>query len=249
MATRRNRPSYEPDRLLGVALSTPLLWPGRTVRLERDSLLDCRGRGASAHISVAELYHENSKLSPRHLPELVHGAVDATAFRREYLRRRALVARATGREDPPDAAPWRELLDGAAAEDPDLLYAIEPRLLVHDGVYAHEPSAPFRLVRRLAPADLDGLFAALALLAPVPDRSGAQVFLVGCFARNEILLGPRGYRRTLVEAGQVAAGIARHARRLGRDPVVRREFSDRDVDRVMEVDGVEHSVVVAVGLT
>src|SRR6266540_4037657 len=81
MATRRNRPRYEPDDLLGLVLSAPLLWPGRTVRLERDSLLDCMGRSASAQVSVAELYHENSKLNRAHLPELVHTAVDAARFR------------------------------------------------------------------------------------------------------------------------------------------------------------------------
>src|SRR6266508_2408593 len=201
MATRRNRPRYEPDDLLGLVLSAPLLWPGRTVRLERDSLLDCMGRSASAQVSVAELYHENSKLNRAHLPEL--------------------------------------------------FYAIELRLVTGADVYAYEPAAAtFRLVKRLASHQIDELAAALGLMEPAHPSAGnlAYVLVLGCFPRNEILLGPRGYRRTLLEAGRIAAAVVREARRLGRRPAVRYEFDDREVDRLMEVDGVEESVVVAVEL-
>ena len=54
--------------------------------------------------------------------------------------------------------------------------------------------------------------------------------------------------RTLIEVGRIVAAIMQEARRLGRSPAVRYEFDDREVDRLMEVDGVEESVVAAVEL-
>jgi hypothetical protein len=251
MATRRNRPTYQPDDLLRLALGAPLLWPGRTIRLERDSLLDCRGRSASAQVSVAELYHENSKLDRAYLPELVHTAVDAARFRQEFIRRRGLLAHGTGGEDPGSSGKVRALLEAACAADPELFYAIELRLVTGAEVYVYEPSAAtFRLVKRLPPDQVDDLEAALGLLASTSPSAGtrAHVVILGCFPRNEVLLGPRGYRRTLIEVGRIVAAIMQEARRLGRSPAVRYEFDDREVDRLMEVDGVEESVVAAVEL-
>lgn len=246
MATRRSRPAYTPEDLLRLSMSVPLAWPGRTVRLERDSLFDYHGRSASAQVSVAELYHENSKLSVEMLPELVHTAVDAARFRREFLRRRAVVARAhaDGREVDDF---WADLIRQSFEGNPDLAYAIELRLLVGTAVYAAEPAGTLRLLRRLDPAGLERLAAALALLEPSPctDRA-AVLFVLGCFPRNEILLGRRGYRRTLLEAGRVAQEIVQQAERLGRGATVRYEFSDRDVDLLMEADGVEQSVILTV---
>jgi len=209
------------------------------------------GRSASAQVSVAELYHENSKLNRAHLPELVHTAVDAARFRQEFLRRKRLAAQGADGEDSGDSSSIRPLLETACADEPELFYAIELRLVTGADVYAYEPAAAtFRLVKRLASHQIDELAAALGLMEPAHPSAGnlAYVLVLGCFPRNEILLGPRGYRRTLLEAGRIAAAVVREARRLGRRPAVRYEFDDREVDRLMEVDGVEESVVVAVEL-
>lgn len=251
MATRRNRPAYKPENLLHLALAAPLPWPGRTVRLERDSLLDYQGRSASAQVSVAELYHENSKLGSAYLPELVHSAVDADQFREEFLRRRSLLALSAGSEEPDNSGSMRSLLGAASTADPELFYAIELRLVTGGAVYVYEPTAAtFRIVKRLTPdqaSDLANAFRLMAQTGP-PAEPRAFVIILGCFPRNEILLGSRGYRRTLLEAGRIIATIIQEARRLGRNPAARYEFDDREVDRLMEVDGVEESVIAALEL-
>ena len=77
---------------------------------------------------------------------------------------------------------------------------------------------------------------------------GPMLFLIGCFARNDVLFGARGYRRTVLEAGQVTAGLLAEAERLGLDTVPIFEFTDRDLDAVMEADGIEEGALVAIAI-
>src|SRR5262249_61608901 len=81
---------------------------------------------------------------------------------------------------------------------------------------------------------------------PLPE--GPMLFLIGCFARNDVLFGPRGYRRTLLEAGQVTTGLLAEAGRLGLDAVPIFEFTDRDLDAVIEADGIEEGTLVALAI-
>jgi hypothetical protein len=215
--------------------------------LQRDSLLDYRGRITSAQVSVAELYHENSKLSAEHGPELVTTAVDVPRFRREFLRRKAVVARAAGTDHFDGADFWRGLLGEAL--DPELCYALEVRLVAAHSMYVYEPAAAtFRLSKRMTGYETERLAAAVAILEAVgaPNPGSSFILVLGCFPRNEILFGGRGYRRTLIEAGRATQEIVRLAAISGRQPVVRYEFDDREVDLLMESDGVEESVVVVV---
>ena len=233
-----------------MALSAPVLWPGRTIRLQRDSLLDYHGRVASTQVSVAELYHENSKLSAEHRLELATTAVDVRQFRQEFLRRRAAVARAANAEGFDGADFWHGLLGEAFASIPEFCYALEVRLVAAHSMYVYEPAAAtFDLVKRFTDEEKERLVTAVALLEPAStDPAASFVLLLGCFPRNEVLFGVRGYRRTLIEAGRATNEIVRQADVSGRRAVVRYEFGDREVDLLMEADGVEQSVVVVVQL-
>lgn len=249
VATRRNRPDYSPEYLLGLALSAPLLWPGRTIRLQRDSLLDYHGRVASVQVSVAELYHENSKLSPQHRGELVTTAVDVARFRREFLRRKAAVAAAAGTDQFEQAGFWQRLLGAAFADNPELSYALDVRVVEAHSMYVYEPAAgTLRLSKRMTAEEMRRLAAAVSILEPeaAPQPGASFVLLLGCFPRNEVLFGGRGYRRTLIEAGRATQEIVRQSAVCGRHAVIRCEFCDREVDLLMEADGVEQSVVVVV---
>ncbi|WP_162907297.1 hypothetical protein [Allorhizocola rhizosphaerae] len=248
MAHRRNRPEYSPAEVLNLVCQAPVLWPGRTVRLERDSLLDQCTRSTSAQVSVSELYHENSKLSRHQLAELAMTAVDSAALRAEFLVRRAAVARSTGGEIA-QTAPWKVLLDGACAGGPDWLYAIELRLVVDRSMFAYEPiTGALDLMKQLSGAQVEEFVRALALMDSPMAATGAVVLVVGCFPRHEILLGSRGYRRTMIEAGRVTGEIVRRAEKDGRKTFVRYEFSDRELDQLTEVDGIEQAVIVAIEL-
>src|SRR5690348_10913876 len=76
------------DRFIEEGLFSPIYWPWKVVRLERDSLQDFRHRSFSASMSVSELYHENSKLFPEMLPELTAARV-TDELREELVRRRS----------------------------------------------------------------------------------------------------------------------------------------------------------------
>lgn len=227
-----------------------LAWPSKSVRLERDTLQDYCQRSATAGISVAELYHENSKLFRRMLSELAVTRVDAGQVRSEFLERRSAVVRST-----PEAhlePPWKQVLSSVVREtQPGLFYAIELRLAAPNALLFHEPvSDRSQLVKRFSKIDTDMLRAALALTAGPgnPDPQGSVLFVIGSFARNDLLFGPRGYRRTLIEAGLVTEKVLRITECSGLSPRLFLEFADRDLDLLLEADGIEEGVIAAVAL-
>ena len=61
-ARRRTRRSLSANDFLAEVRNLSLDWPGKTVRLERNSLHDHWQQPASSQPAIAELYHENSKL-------------------------------------------------------------------------------------------------------------------------------------------------------------------------------------------
>ena len=244
------RPSLSIQQLFNQVLNTPLYWPGKTVRLERNSLLDYCQRSTSAHISVAELYHENSKLFPQMLSELTGSLIQVDEFRREFLRRRAMVIQASGIAGL-SLCRWRhrELLTTVVKSTAlELFYVVELRLVIGDLLATREPiSDTLSVVKHLSAYDIAGMGRALQLMATadVPFHNGPLLFILGSFARNDLMFGPRGYRRTLLEAGQVAQEISRQAKQLGVAARLFYEFIDRDVDAVMEADGVEQGTLMA----
>jgi nitroreductase len=248
---RRSDDQLDVQALFGQLSDSRLDWPGKTVQLERNSWLDYRQRPVSPNVSVAELYHENSKLYPNMLGELVATRVQVNDFRQEFVRRRA--AAAAGRSPEPSLhRGCRRLLTAVSqVTGPDLSYALEVRVAADNLLATHEPATDaLQIVKRLSTGDLARLRDALRLTAPPDVHSpGPMVFLVGSFARNDILFGPRGYRRTLLEAGLVMARLLAEAERLGLGAVPILEFADREVDAVMEADGIEEGTVACLALS
>lgn len=245
---RRSRPIYTVDQLLRATLGAAVMWPGRTTRMERDSLSDYTSRSTSGAVSIAELYHENSKLTAENLAELASTSVDVTALRQEFLRRRTIWA--TNALDIDKESSWASLASEVFRVVPDLFYAVDVRIVIDKAVAEYEPGAGLRMIRNLVPGQHRDLLAAVRLLDPVGDGPDprAIVMLMGCFPRNDILFGARGYRRTLIEAGQLTQEVARKAAEFGHVATVRCELADRKLDSMMEADGVEYSVVVAIEL-
>src|SRR5215472_14301234 len=133
MMRRRTQTSLSIQELFNQVLNTPLYWPGKTARLERNSLRDYCQRSTSAHISVAELYHENSKLFPQMLSELTGSLIQLDEFRREFLRRRAMVIQASGIAGLSLGSRHRELLATVVKTTAlELFYAVELRLVIGD---------------------------------------------------------------------------------------------------------------------
>jgi len=242
-ARPRHNGALGTQRFVQDVLFSPIYWPWKVVRLERDSLQDFRHRSFSSTVPVSELYHENSKLSPHVLPELVAARV-ADELRGDLIRRR---------KAPTAPAPnsvvgsWGPLLARTMGRlDLGLFYAIELRLLVGQQLLIYEPVArTFHVVNELSTASLAAVRVAVRLLAPpfLPAHDGNLLFVVGFFGRNEMLLGPRGYRRTLVEAGRVVHEFVGECGRAGSAVWPVYEFADRAVDAAIDVDGTEVGTV------
>jgi hypothetical protein len=249
---RRIEVTLTSQKLFDQLLHPPLHWPGKTVLLERNSLLDYQQRSVSGRMSIAEFYHENSKLFPQMIPELTVSHVDMEAFRRRYLEGRSIVARSSGASMLELDPRWRELLDKTAiAVELDTFYAIELRILVGGALGVYDPGLDASyIVKRLSPAETASIQEALRLLATPGETplSGPLLFVLGCFGRNDILFGPRGYRRTLLDAGRMTQAVLLQAMRM-RIPVrARYDFTERDVDYAMEADGIEQGTLVAIEL-
>lgn len=232
------------------ALYSPVRWPWKSVRLERSSLLDSRERCTSPNVAIAELFHENSKLFPQMLDELAFSHLDLDAVRRRAVEARAAVLQAQGVDELDATAPWVRVIRRSAEVVPmGLLYAVEVRIATADHLAVHEPlSNRVRVVKRLTAADCARLQTATGLGLRHCDPASGTLFVVGAFIRNALLYGSRGYRRTLLEAGQVAQHIRAAAEVEGMGLVEAFEFIDREVDNVLELDGIEHGSLIACGV-
>jgi hypothetical protein len=144
---------------------------------------------------------------------------------------------------------WRSLLSHIAKAVPlDLFYAIELRVVSGDLMAIHEPlSDKLQVVKQLSTTELQSMCRAVRLMAPpnIVRHAGPFLFVVGNFPRNEIFLGERGYRRTLLEGGQIAQAVLNVAAQLALTTFLTYEFADRDLDIALELDGIEESTLVA----
>jgi hypothetical protein len=177
------------------------------------------------------------------LPELTASFVEVSRVREEYLRRRADVAQAHEAIEPWLDSRWRTVLTEVAhACDRELFYAVELFVVAASQLLIHEPvSDTLRLAKGLRTQEVELLEEALNLFATPAGRHHADplVALVGHFSRNDVLFGARGYRRTILEAGRVAEEFLTAASRLGLFARPVYEFADRQMDEVVEADGIE----------
>ena len=212
------RISVRPDELFQGALFHPLAWPQRSVALRPTTLEDSLGRSATQRLSVGELYHVNSKLHPGH-PAIAARSVDSdTATRRDFVRRRCEAAGAEPAAATEHGANVSDRLEAvlaairaaALAGDSELLYGLELRLIAQGRLFACEPlSGRLWPIRALSTQDLDALDRAVepAALRGKPSAAQVIVAVLGAFTRGEILLGSRGYRRTVFDAGRYIAAL------------------------------------------
>lgn len=245
---RRPQEPLTVKKFMDEVVFSALDWPGKTVRLERNTTQDYCQRPSSSQLSVAELYHENSKLFPAMVAELTAGHLDCNGVRLEFLRRRS----ETMSESPQaELSPHlRELLrEIAQAVQPELFYAIELRIAENVTLASHEPLADrLPLIKRLSGGDTTRLTDAIRLLDEFDGPTGDLLLVIGNFARNDLLFGVRGYRRTLIEAGRITEAALGVAARLGMAPRLRLEFADRAIDGILEADGIEEGILAIIQL-
>jgi hypothetical protein len=122
------------------------------------------------------------------------------------------------------------------------LFAFAVRVLVGATLVDFDPVGKIGYaVKKVTPAELMTMQDALALIGTRPSNqpNGMLLFLVASFARNQMLYGTRGYRRTLVEAGGLIEHILQQAKASNSQSTLWLEFVDRRIDAFAEADGIE----------
>lgn len=230
--------------------------------LERNPVNDYLTRLSARAPHVAELFQENTKISP-------HSTVNAPLQRPLLDATRAWYVSTSYRPVPGDfdrrtAVPMHVLmpvsqlgpeleglLTDLADADPDLLYSLDFWLLLDREVFRLPPRSPdLWLERRLEAGELERLRAAVLGVGGDDVRSAqALLFVVPVPWRYMIFQGPRGYRRSLVDVGRVLAWMDRTAVTRGISATWTIDFHDATVDEALWLDGVERSVGAIVLLT
>ncbi len=80
------------------------------------------------------------------------------------------------------------------------------------------------------------------------EQANVLVLLSAVFARTQRKYGPRGYRYILLEAGHVAQNLCLMASERGLGGLCVGGFFDRELNRLLYLDGVEKAVVYAVAI-
>jgi len=113
------------------------------------------------------------------------------------------------------------------------------------GLYHFQATAA--LLQRLR--SLAGEELAAAFVQPnVIEAAAAVILITAVFQRTTFKYGERGYRFALIEAGDVAQNIDLVASALGLPAANLGGFFDRELEMLLDVDGVEQSLVYAVAI-
>jgi SagB-type dehydrogenase family enzyme len=139
-----------------------------------------------------------------------------------------------------DAPPRRTVPSGGALY-PLELYVVATRVeALREGIYHYDP-----LGHGLEVLELAAVGARLAELHLYPELAPAPVLLAltGVFGRSRFKYGLRGYRFTLLEAGHVVQNVVLAATALELTAIPIAGVDDRELERLLRVDGVDESVV------
>jgi len=223
-----------------------------SVELVRTPQTDYRLRFGAMQPHVAELFHENTKLTPHRASEGESG--ELTAARRRHLE----VPYRVREEDlnPAQADllrvrhcalgdPLALLLAPFAEQGPDseLLYSVDV-MLAHRGMLLRQiAGADFLWVEKHLSRDELTLIRASTLGAPPSSGDEPILFLAGAPWRYMMFLGPRGYRHMLLDVGRVVERLHGVAARARLELGVHFDFYDARVDRALLLDGVERSTL------
>ncbi len=255
----RRTPPVRADAAIDGIVYARLDWPGKTVRLDPDSSQLFIQRPSSGSSSIAEVYHLNSSLGPATASRLLASRTDIPAFRREAIERSALAVARAGADER--SAPDRLVKLLQSTRDLagiDLFFALELRVIHNQALFAFEPvSGRLSMLALLPERHLAGVESGLRILestsadlraaeAVTEHPFEALAVIIGRFGRHEVLYGPRGYRRTLIEAGRLCGHLLRVCADEAVDARLITEFSDDQLDGAVLADGLEDGCVAVV---
>lgn len=249
-------PHIAPDPLLEriqMFLEGSIVPSPHSIDLSHSAASDFLYRQARPKPHVAELYHENSKLSPHSTLQIPFDTSMLKQVRRWFFEtaysvdEETLVADGLGLRVPYDQLPgWLQgplHLFSKPGSLADLLYAID-LLVLHDGMlFRIVPESDYLWVEhevKNAATLLPGLF---WRSPPVSiEECSTMLIVVACPWRYMILYGPRGYRHTLLDIGRLLGYLQYQCEFYGHPVTVHQDFLDTKADEFVQADGVERSV-------
>ena len=227
-----------------------------SIDLVRSPLSDYLYRQVRRTPHVAELFHENSKVTPSSTMQPAASYDDIRKVKDWFFASSYDVPEEDILTETPDfritvnelPAPLDQLFAPFAQEGrmADLLYAVDLLVVGGDHLFRMSATKPYLFSERpLASEDHDALARAFGMESAAGFEGAHVVLLVGCPWRQMFFHGPRGYRHTLFDVGRllwyVEATLGTNGIRTGSV----QDFHDTAVDDFAQCDGLERSVMAA----
>lgn len=232
-----------------------------SVELNRSPRNDYLLRFDSRYPQIAELFQENTKLSPCSplatlAPEQELKETKEWYFSTAYRIEDADIV--PGQDDKVRRvhqalpAPLDRLFPLFGKNGPliSLVYSVDLFVAVENTLYRVVPGADYLWVeKRMSPDDLRAITRAIIRPDGVDvDKARALLFVTGAAWRYMLFLGPRGYRHMMFEAGNLIGQLCGVSGQLGLTPTVSLDFYDEKIDRVLRLDGTERSTLAIIAL-
>ena len=236
-----------------VFLDSSIIPSPHSIDLSHSAASDCLYRQVRAKPHVAELFHENSKLSAHSTLQIPSDTSVLERVRRWFfetayrVNEETLIDNGSGLRIPYDQLPrWLQgplNLFSKPGSLTNLLYAAD-LLVLHDEM----------LVRVVPESDYlwieYEIKNAVALLPELFWRSppvcleeySTMLIVVSCPWRYMLIYGPRGYRHTLLDIGRLLGYFQHRCEFSGYSAMVHQDFIDTKADKLVQADGVERSV-------
>ena len=224
-----------------------------SIDLSHSAASDYLYRQVRAKPHVAELYHENSKLSLHSTLQIPSDTSILEQVRRWFFEtayrvdEETLVANGSGLRIPYDQLPdWLQgplSLFSKPSSLTDLLYAAD-LLVLHDGVlFRIVPELEYLWVEREVKNEATLLPDLFWRSPPVRlEEYSTMLIVIACPWRYMVIYGPRGYRHTLLDIGRLLGYLQHQYASSGYPATVHQDFLDTKADEFVQADGVERSV-------
>ncbi len=148
--------------------------------------------------------------------------------------------------DTPFPRPFRTVPSGGALYPLDLIMHSARIDGLAPGFHYYDPTNhSLRLVRR---GDQTNRLSGCFVQRDLPLESSVQLFMTAFFERSTFKYADRGYRFVLIEAGHVAQNLSLAAAAMGLAATCIGGYFDREIDALLELDGVTRSTVYALAI-
>ena len=234
-------------------LESPMIPSPHSIELSHSATSDYLYRQVRSKPHLAELYHENSKLSPHSTLQVPSDTSTLEQVRRWFFEtayrvdEEILVNNGSGlRISYDQLSEWLQgplKLFSKPGSLTNLLYATD-LLVLHDGILFRVVPESDYLWIECEVKDEATLLPSLFWGAPPVriEECSTMLIVVACPWRYMLLYGPRGYRHTLLDIGRLLGYLQNRYEFYGHPSTVHQDFLDTKADEFVQADGVERSV-------